>query len=61
MKRFVGGRFFAPEIAGVAGGVIVGVTQASAGIAYVIALLLLVVVLVIGFSREKRAATHRTR
>jgi hypothetical protein len=61
MKRFVGDHFFAPEIAGVVGGVIVGVTQASTGAAYAIALLLLVAVLAIGFSRERRAPTQRMR
>ena len=61
MKRFVGEHFFAPEIAGVIGGVFVGVTQASVGVTYGVALLLLIVVLVIGLGREKRAATHRTR
>ncbi len=61
MKRFVGSHFFAPEIAGVIGGVIVGATQASAGVAYAVALFLLVVVLAIGFNREKRAAGQGTR
>lgn len=61
MKRFVGGHFLAPEIAGVVGGVFVGVTRASAGVAYLVALLLLVIVLVIGFDRDKRAGAHRTR
>jgi uncharacterized membrane protein YtjA (UPF0391 family) len=61
MKRFVGDRFLAPEIAGVIGGVFVGVTQASVGVAYLVALLLLVIVLVIGFDREKRADAQRTR
>jgi hypothetical protein len=61
VKRFVGDRFLAPEIAGVIGGVFVGVTQASVGVTYAIALLLLVVVLLLGFGREKRATTHRTR
>jgi len=61
MKRFVGGHFLAPEIAGVVGGVFVGVTQASVGVTYLVALLLLVIVLVIGFDREKRADTQRTR
>jgi hypothetical protein len=61
MKRFVGGRFFAPEIAGMAGGIFVGVTHASVGIAYLVALLLLVTVLLIGFGREKHGAGHRMR
>jgi len=45
----------------VIGGVFVGVTQASVGVTYLVALLLLVIVLVIGFDREKRADTQRTR
>jgi hypothetical protein len=61
MKRFVGDHFLAPEIAGVIGGVFVGLTQASVGVTYLVALLLLVVVLVLGLGREKRAAADRTR
>jgi hypothetical protein len=61
MKRFVGDHFLAPEIAGVIGGVFVGVTQVSVGVTYGVALFLLVVVLLIGLDREKRAATQRTR
>jgi hypothetical protein len=59
MKRSVRGHFLAPEIAAVIGGVFVGVTKASVGVTYLVALLLLVVVLAIGLNREGHATTHR--
>ncbi len=52
MKRFVRTHFILPEIAGLVGGVTVALTRASTGVAYLIALGLLLVVLAVGLGPE---------
>ena len=56
MKSFVRSHYFGPEIAGLFGGVLIAAFRLSAGVAHLVAIALLVVVLVVGLNREKRAS-----